>query len=121
MVCSPVLSSQTTLALRRQRGGHVVYLIHSEHASTRHLLVPLFCSSARVRSTPWRGHVPHPPSLISSLPEVQPPKTQIPGLREPLAVDAVAVYLSDSDDPASKAFFVASEEHPASELPSSKD
>ena len=55
------------------------------------------------------------------MPEVQPAKTQIPRLREPLAVDAVAVYLSDNDDLASRAFFVASEEHPASELLSSKD
>ena len=63
-----------------------------------------------------RGHVPHPPFLISSLPEVEPTETQIPGLREPLAVDAAAFYLSDSDDLDSMAFFVASEEHPASEL-----
>lgn len=55
------------------------------------------------------------------MPEIEPTKTQIPGLREPLAVDAVAVYLSDSDDLAIRAFFVASKEHPASELLSSKD
>ena len=75
--------SQTTLALRPQRGGHVVYLIHFEHASTRRLLVFFVCSATRACSTSWGGHVPHTPFLISGLPEVQLAKKQYLGSETP--------------------------------------